>query len=182
MKNLSNVYIYSGLAIALSIVGYYAINYKKPNTKENKSTSNDTTSADVIEYQQEQIPITLADIFVKKANAATILLKNKSIYTKVNNVNARKTYAINDGFINNKIGVIASKNTLIGNIVNVFEDDLGAQNNSNRIYKWVQVKLSADAINEINKSDTSFFSIKLNPKSTYYAYFREDTISLTNKN
>ena len=99
----------------------------------------------------------------------------KNIYTKVDNVNPRRTPYVNNGwFVNNGVGGrITQKNTLIGSVTDVVNDKGLLKNNSGAIYKWIKVKPSSDAIKQI-KDDSS---ILMGTKTDTF-YVREDVIKL----
>ena len=117
-----------------------------------------------------------------KMKEAVKKLGNKNIYTKVDNVMARKTPNVNNGILNNTWGLISAKNTLVGRVTAIAEDKNGAKNSDGRIYKWLKVNLSANAKKSINESEKESFLNRIGgalpTDLTIEAYVREDTITL----
>ena len=92
MSDNKKLYIYSGLAVALAVVGYLLITKKKPlSIKEEDTAGEEDEKNDVVNLpsgstittQQALIEPTLAEIL--KLPLAQIKLKmvNKNIYTKI---------------------------------------------------------------------------------------------------
>jgi hypothetical protein len=182
--NDKKLYMYSGVAIATAIVAYFVI------TRKSKSIGKDavveetviTDTGSEIPLEQALLPAQLEPIFKLPLKEAVKKLGNKSVYTKVDNVMARKSPYVNNGLINNTWGMISAKNTLVGKVIAIAEDKNGAKNVDGRLYKWVKVNLSADAKKSINASEKESFLNKLGGaiplNYAIEAYFREDTITL----
>ena len=185
MENNKKLYIYSGLAIAGAIGVYFLIKNKKNNiVKETEKTNLEvdveetvtTDTGDVIDNAQAQIPKNLKDILDKNVADAKKLLLNKSLYSKINDVNPRTEATVNNGYLNNTFGgKITNKDTFIGNVKDVVEDKGKMKNSDGRVYKWVKVLASVDAIKSINDS-MSWYNVKLVNGSHFYV--REDVIRL----
>jgi len=181
MNSDKKLYLYSGLAIALSVVAYVVITRKKkldtdPSAIEVKPDVT-TTTGDEISNEQAVIDPTLSEIIKLPLAQAKARMLGKNIYSKVDNVNPRQTPYVNNGWlVNNSVGGrITQKNTLIGSVTDVVNDKGLLKNNSGAIYKWVKVKPSPDAVKQI-KDDSSF----LMGTKTDSFYVREDVIKLNN--
>jgi len=182
MNNDKKLYLYSGLAIALSVVAYVVITRKKktdtdPSANQVKPDVT-TNTGDEISNEQAVLDTTIADIIKLPLAQAKAKLLGKNIYTKVDNVNPRRTPYVNNGWlVNNSVGGrITEKNSLIGSVTDVVNDKGLLRNNSGSVYKWIKVKPSLDAIKQI-KDDSSFL---IGAKTDVF-YVREDVIKL-NKN
>jgi hypothetical protein len=182
MNSDKKLYLYSGLAIALSVVAYVVIVRKKksdtdPSSKEVKPDVT-TSTGDEISNEQAVLDPTITEIIKLPLAQAKAKLIGKNIYTKVDNVNPRRTPYVNNGlFVNNSVGGrITQKNSLIGSVTDVVNDKGLLKNNTGAIYKWIKVKPSLDAIKQI-KDDSS---ILIGTKTDTF-YVREDVIKL-NKN
>lgn len=181
MNNDKKLYLYSGIAIALSVVAYVVITRKKkldtdPSAIEVKPDVV-TTTGDEISNEQAVIEPALAEILKLPLAQSKAKLLGKKIYSKVDNINPRQTPYVNNGwFINNGVGGrITQKNTLIGSVTDVVNDKGLLKNNSGAIYKWVKVKPSPEAVKQI-KDDSS---ILMGTKTDTF-YVREDVIKLSN--
>lgn len=181
MNSDKKLYLYSGLAIALSVVAYVVITRKKkldtdPSANQVKPDVT-TTTGDEISNEQAVIDPTLSEIIKLPLAQAKARMLGKNIYSKVDNVNPRQTPYVNNGWlVNNSVGGrITQKNTLIGTVTDVVNDKGLLKNNSGAIYKWVKVKPSPDAVKQI-KDDSSF----LMGTKTDSFYVREDVIKLNN--
>jgi hypothetical protein len=182
MNSDKKLYLYSGLAIALSVVAYVVITRKKktdtdPSANQVKPDVT-TNTGDEISNEQAVLDTTIADIIKLPLAQAKAKLLGKNIYTKVDNVNPRRTPYVNNGWlVNNSVGgKITEKNSLIGSVTDVVNDKGLLRNNSGSVYKWIKVKPSLDAIKQI-KDDSSFL---IGAKTDVF-YVREDVIKL-NKN
>jgi hypothetical protein len=183
MENNKKLYIYSGLAIAGAIGVYFLIKNKKNNiVKETEVTNPEgdveetvtTDTGDVIDIGQAEIPKNLKDILDKSVVDAKKLLLNKSLYSKVNDVNPRTQSFVNNGVFNNTFGgKITNKDTFIGNVKDVVEDTGKMKNLDGRVYKWFKLLASADAIKSINDT-MSWYNVKLVNGSHFYV--REDVV------
>jgi hypothetical protein len=182
MNSDKKLYLYSGLAIALSVVAYVVITRKKkldtdPSANEVKPDVT-TSTGEQISNEQAVLDPTLTEIIKLPLAQAKAKLLGKNIYTKVDNVNPRRTPYVNNGlFVNNGVGGrITQKNSLIGSVTDVVNDKGLLKNNNGSVYKWIKVKPSLDAIKQI-KDDSSFL---IGTKTDAF-YVREDVIKL-NKN
>ena len=184
MNSDKKLYIYSGVAIATAIVAYFII------TRKSKSNSNNdiveetvvTDTGSTIPLEQALLPTQLEPIFKLPLKEAVKKLGNKNIYTKVDNVVARKSPFVNNGILNNTWGTISGRNTLVGKVIAIAEDKNSAKNVDGRVYKWVKVNLSSDAKKSIDASEKESFLNKIGgslpTNYTIEAYLREDTITL----
>ena len=182
MNSDKKLYLYSGLAIALSVVAYVVITRKKkldtdPSAIEVKQDIV-TPTGDEISNEQAVLDPTIAEIIKLPLAEAKAKMLGKNIYTKLDNVNPRQTPYVNNGlFVNNGVGGrITQKNSLIGIVTDVVNDKGLLKNNSGSVYKWIKVKPSLEAIKQI-KDDSSFL---IGTKTDAF-YVREDVINL-NKN
>jgi hypothetical protein len=178
MNSDKKLYLYSGLAIALSVVAYVVITRKKK--LDTDPTSSDipevpTTTGDVVSIEQATIDPTLAEIIKLPLAQAKAKLLGKNIYTKVDNVNPRRTPYVNNGWlVNNGVGGrITQKDTLIGSVTDVVNDKGSLKNSSGFIYKWLKIAPSLDAIKQI-KDDSNFL---IGTKTDTF-YVREDVVKL----
>lgn len=175
------LYLYSGLAIALSVVAYVVItNKKKLDTDPTNNVEEDkpdvtTPTGDVITNQQAVIDKSLEKIINQPLAQVKAQMLGKSIYSKVDNINPRQTPYVNNGLlINNSVGGrITQKDTLIGTVTDVVNDKGSLHNNSGAIYKWFKVTPSPEAIKQIKDDSSILFATKPN---TFYV--REDVIKL----
>jgi hypothetical protein len=175
MNSDKKLYLYSGIAIALSVVAYVVITRKKkldtdPSAIEVKPDVV-TTTGDEISNEQAVIEPALAEILKLPLAQSKAKLLGKKIYSKVDNINPRQTPYVNNGVG----GRITQKNTLIGSVTDVVNDKGLLKNNSGVIYKWIKVKPSPEAVKQI-KDDSS---ILMGTKTDTF-YVREDVIKLSN--
>jgi len=178
MNNDKKLYLYSGLAIALSVVAYVVITKKKKaNTDPTTNVQPDvtTTTGDVISNEQSVIDASLQEILKLPLAQAKSKMLGKDIYSKLENINPRQSAYVNNGwFINNGVGGrITQKDTLIGKVTDVVNDTGSLRNASNTIYKWFKVNPSPEAIRQI-KEDSNFL---IGTKTDTF-YVREDVIKL----
>jgi hypothetical protein len=179
MNDDKKLYLYSGLAIALSVVAYVVITRKKKldsdPTLVEVSPDVTTTTGEVISSEQALIDPTLSDILKLPLAQAKAKMLGKQIYTKIDNVNPRQSPYVNNGWlVNNGVGGrITQKDTLVGSVTDVVNDSGSLHNTSGNIYKWIKVKPSQEAIKQI-KDDSNI----LIPTKTDTFYVREDVIKL----
>jgi hypothetical protein len=178
MNNDKKLYLYSGLAIALSVVAYVVITKKKKlNTDPTKNVKQDVTTStgDVVSVEQAVIDPVLQEIIKLPLAQAKVKLLGKEVYSKVENINPRQTPYVNNGwFVNNGVGGrITQKDTLIGTVTDVVNDKGLLSNNSGSIYKWLKISPSKEAVRQI-KDDSSI----LIPTKTDSFYVREDVVKL----
>lgn len=180
MNHDKKLYLYSGLAIALSLVGYVLIVRKKKLDSDPSSyiVKEDvvTTTGDTISNEQAVVDKTLKEIFELPLQQAKSKLLGKEVFTKVDNVNPRQTPNVNNGwFINNSVGGrITKKDTLIGKITDVGQDKGLLRNNSGNIYKWLKINPSNEAVKQI-KDDSN---ILIGGTKTKTFFVREDVVKL----
>lgn len=179
MNEDKKLYLYSGLAIALSVVAYVVITKKKKSDTD--PTSNvkpdvTTQTGDVISGEQAVLDPTLTDIIKLPLAQTKAKMLGKNIYAKVENINPRQTPYVNNGwFVNNGVGGrITQKDTLIGTVTDVVNDSGSLRNNSGAIYKWFKINPSVEAVKQI-KEDSN---ILLGGTKTKSFYVREDVIKL----
>lgn len=183
MNSDKKLYLYSGLAIALSVVAYLVITEKKklksdPSKEDNTDDKQDvkTPTGDTITVEQAIIDKNLQEILNMPISNAKSKLVNKTIYTKLDNVTPRTTPYVNNGVINNSYGgKIVDKNTKIGIVKDIVEDLGKLKNPQGNVYKWFKVLASKEAIDSVNKTQ-SWWNISLNTGITFYV--REDVIKL----
>lgn len=178
MNSDKKLYLYSGLAIALSVVAYVVITRKKKlDTDPSSNVQEDITTdtGDVVTIEQAVIDPTLAEIIKLPLAQAKTKMLGKQIYTKLDNVNPRQSPYVNNGwFVNNGVGGrITQQDTLIGSVTDVVNDKGSLKNKSGAIYKWFKVAPSLIAIKQI-KDDSNI----LIPTKTDTFYVREDVIKL----
>jgi len=178
MNSDKKLYLYSGLAIALSVVAYVVITKKRkldtdPSSKVQPDVT--TTTGDVITGEQSAIDPTLSEIIKLPLAQAKAQMLGKNIYTKVENVNPRQTPNVNNGwFVNNGVGGrITDKDTLIGSVTDVVNDSGSLHKNNGAIYKWFKVTPSAEAIKQIKNDSNILIGTK-----TETFYVREDVVKL----
>jgi hypothetical protein len=179
MNTDKKLYLYSGLAIALSVVAYVVITKKKKSdTDPTKNVKPDviTPTGDVISGEQAVIDPTLQEIVKLPLAQAKAKLLGKEILSKVENINPRQTPYVNNGwFVNNSVGGrITQKDTIIGTITDVVNDKGLLSNNSGAIYKWFKINPSKEAVSQI-KEDSN---ILLGGTKTKTFYVREDVVKL----
>jgi hypothetical protein len=183
MNSDKKLYVYSGVAIATAIVAYFVIT-KKSKLISKSEVVEETVVTDTgseIPLEQALLPTQLEPIFKLPLKEAVKIIGNKNIYTKVDNVMARKTPNVNNGIFNNTWGLISAKNTLVGRVTAIAEDKNGAKNSDGRVYKWLKVNLSANAKKSIDASEKESFLNRIGGALINYtieAYVREDTITL----
>lgn len=178
MNNDNKLYLYSGLAIALSVVAYVVITRKKKlDTDPSLTVQQDVTTdtGDVVTIEQAVIDPTLSEIIKLPLAQVKSKMLGKEIYTKLDNVNPRQSPYVNNGwFVNNGVGGrITQKDTLIGSVTDVVNDKGLLKNKSGSVYKWFKVKPSPIAIKQI-KDDSNI----LIPTKTDSFYVREDVVKL----
>jgi hypothetical protein len=179
MNSDKKLYLYSGIAIALSVVAYVVITRKKkldtdPSAIEIKPDVI-TPTGDEISNEQVVLDPTIAEIIKLPLAQAKAQMLGKNIYSKVDNVNPRQTPYVNNGWlVNNGVGGrITQKDTLIGSVTDVVNDKGLLKNNSGLVYKWIKVKPSSEAIKQI-KDDSN---ILIGTKTDSF-YVRQDVIKL----
>jgi hypothetical protein len=179
MNSDKKLYLYSGIAIALSVVAYVVITRKKkldtdPSAIEVKPDVT-TSTGDEISNEQAVLDPTIVEIIKLPLAQAKAKMLGKNIYSKLDNVNPRQTPYVNNGwFVNNGVGGrITQKDTLIGVVTDVVNDKGLLKNNSGIVYKWIKVKPSPEAVKQI-KNDSSFL---IGTKTDSF-YVREDVIKL----
>ena len=178
MNNDKKLYLYSGLAIALSVVAYVLITRKKKLDSDPSLTIAEditTDTGDVVTIEQTIIDPTLAEIVKLPLAQAKAKMLGKQIYTKLDNVNPRQSPYVNNGWlVNNGVGGrITQQDTLIGTVTDVVNDKGSLKNKSGNIYKWLKVNPSPIAVKQI-KEDSNI----LIPTKTDTFYVREDVIKL----
>jgi len=178
MNSDKKLYLYSGLAIALSVVAYVLITKKKKLDSDPTSQVKPdvkTSTGDEITNEQSVVDTALASIVKLPLAEAKSKLLGSNIYTKLDNVNPRQSPYVNNGLlVNNGVGGrITQKDTLIGKVTDVVNDAGSLRNGSNTIYKWFKVNPSPEAIRQI-KEDSN---ILLGTKTDTF-YVREDVIKL----
>ena len=179
MNSDKKLYLYSGLAIALSVVAYVVITKKKKlDTDPTSNVKPDVTTqtGDVISGEQAVLDPTLTDIIKLPIAQTKAKMLGKNIYAKVENINPRQTPYVNNGwFVNNGVGGrITQKDTLIGTVSDVVNDSGLLRNNNGAIYKWIKVNPSTEAVKQI-KDDSN---ILLGGTKTKTFFVREDVIKL----
>lgn len=182
MNSNQKLYLYSGLAIALSVVAYVVITEKKKlKSDPSKDTTEDeknveTSTGDTITVEQAIIDKNLQEILDLPISNGKIKLLNKNIYTKLDNVTPRTTPFVNNGMVNNSYGgKIVDKDTKIGIVKDIVEDSGKLKNRKGNVYKWFKVLASKEAIDSINNSK-SWWNPSLKSGITFYV--REDVIKL----
>jgi hypothetical protein len=184
MNGDKKLYLYSGLAIALAIVAYVVITKKKPllNTADSTVDVEEaqenvvvTPTGDEITDEQNQIEPTLKEILKLPLAQVKLKLLNKSLYTKLDDVNPRTTPYVNNGwFVNNNIGgKIKTKGTFAGNVVDVANDKGLLKNTEGKVYVWFKINPSASARKQIEDDSNIFTAQRFN---TFW--LREDVVSL----
>ena len=182
MNEDKKLYLYSGLAIALTLVAYAVITNKKPLLdstdtstveKEEEGDTVITGSGDEVTTEQVTIDPSLSEIL--KLPLAQIKLKtlNQKVYTKIDNVNPRQTPYVNNGyFMNNGVGgKITKKGTYTGMITDVSQDKGSMSNSQGRVYVWFKIKPSAEAVKQIKEDSNILIGTK-----TDTFWLREDVI------
>lgn len=182
MDSNKKLYLYSGLAIALSVVAYVVITRKKkldtdPSSNDKSVEETITTPiGTVISIEQAINDPKLQEIIKLPLSQAKARLLGKSIFTKVPNVNPRQSASVNNGwFVNNSVGGrIIEKDTLIGSVIDVVNDNGSIKNVNGDIYKWFKVNPSPEAIKQI-KDDSN---ILLGSVTSKPFFVREDVVKL----
>jgi hypothetical protein len=185
MDSNKKLYLYSGLAIALTVVAYVVITRKKTSNADSReggakdvetNTETTTTTGDIITTEQAIIDSNLTEILnlpLAKIKASTL---NKRLYTKIDSVNPRTQPFVNNGAFNNTFGgKIELKDTLIGTVKDVVEDSGKLKNPKGNVYKWFKVLASKEAIDSVNDTK-SWFNTPLKEGITFYV--REDVVKL----
>jgi hypothetical protein len=177
------LYLYSGLAIAISVVAYVVITNKKkldadPSNDNDSGNNSDVTTStgDIITTEQALIEKNLQEILNMSISNAKLKLLNKNIFTKLDYVIPRTTPNVNNGVFNNSYGgKIVDKNTKIGIVKDIVEDSGKLKNPQGNVYKWFKVLGSKEAIDSVNKTQ-SLWNTSLKSGITFYV--REDVIKL----
>lgn len=178
MENNKKIYLYSGLAVVISVIMYIGITKrKKYNTDPTNDVQPDVTTktGDVITSEQAIIDLKLQDIFKLPLSQVKSKMLGKEIYSKLENINPRQTPFVNNGwFVNNGVGGrIVEKDTLIGIVTDVVNDRGLLSNNNGNVYKWLKVNPSTEAIQQI-KDDSN---ILIGTKTDTF-FVREDVVKL----
>jgi protoporphyrinogen oxidase len=187
--NSKKVYIYSGLAIlgALGVYGYVSFKKRQEILKAQKEVLDEVQSGEEetivtptgseITVDQATVPKNLDEILKNTPQVASKLLLNKTMFTKVPNVNVRLENFVNNGFINNSFGKIATSDVNVGKVIAVVEDKGKMKNPQGRVYKWFKIKPSQASIDAINKNK-DFLQANRMLTSNLVLYYREDTLKL----
>jgi len=178
MNSDKKLYLYSGLAIAISLAIYVvATKRSKTNTDPINDKKDDvqTSTGDTISVIQATIDPILKEILKLPIVQIKKNLLKKEVYSKVENINPRQQPYVNNGwFVNNGVGGrITDKDTLLGVITDVVKDKGLLKNKEGVVYKWFKIKPSAEAIRQI-KDDSNF----LIPTKTDSFYIREDVVKM----
>ena len=186
MNSDKKLYLYSGLAVVGAIVAYALITNKKSTSSKSsegdvnndpETTNAVTTTGDVIDIEQAEVPASLVEVLKTTSAKATTALINKSIYTKLDNVKVRYNNYVNNGFISNIASTITNKGTLLGNVVQVIDDKGKLKNTNGIVYKWFKIKPSQIAIDDMNRNK-SFLTHTFSANLPIDFYVREDAIKL----
>lgn len=186
MNSNKKLYLYSGLAIVTSLVLYAIITRKKaekssPNQEgvpqNDDSDAIVTTTGDVVSSSQVVIPKTLLQILKGTSAQATALLKNKPIFTKIDNVKIRRENYVNNGFLNNVMSEVTNSGFYLGNVIEVVNDKGNLKNAEGRFYKWFKIKPTQETLDEMNRNK-DFLTSKFLPDFTKAIYVREDVVKL----
>lgn len=152
-------------AVAVTGLGYILL------SKRLKSSGGGDGEGGGDEDPQKTMPKDLLQMI----NNKTIIGKN--IYSKVDYTKLRYDSYVNDGGINNILGEVQNKGTLIGKVVAI-KDDLTKKINpaTGKVYRWLAVKITKEVYDEVGCN-------KWYKGCTPYDYFkapyvREDVISL----
>jgi hypothetical protein len=182
MKGINKTLIYSSVAVVGAVALYFLLTKKKekPVTALDTQSSEEetgevtTSTGDVIEQEQAILPPNLAEILKQSAELVTVQLKNKPVYSKVDEINVRDENFVNNGIVNNIISTISNKDTYLGTVISVVEDKGKLKNNQGRVYKWFKIKPSKEALDDMKKNK-GFFDIMVNIREIF---IREDVIKL----
>lgn len=186
MNKDKKIYLYSGLAIVGAIVAYVLITKKKPlasssnegsGVPDPETTVATTTTGEVVDQSQVNIPKTLSGILKKTSAQVTVDLINKPVYTKLDDVKVRDSNYVNNGIINNIMSTITNRGTLLGNVIQVIDDKGSLKNNDGRVYKWFRIKPAQVTLDEMNRNK-SFLTHSFLPETTKEIYVREDVVRL----
>ena len=186
MNSNKKLYLYSGLAIVTSLVLYAIITRKKTvkgSSQPEGVRQNDdsdtivTTTGDVVSSSQVVIPKTLLQILKGTPAQATALLKNKPIFTKIDNVKIRRENFVNNGFFNNEMSEITNSGFYLGKVIEVVNDKGNLKNPEGRVYKWFKIKPTQETLDEMNRNK-DFLTSKFLPDFTKEIYVREDVVKL----
>lgn len=178
MDKNKKLYLYSGLAIALSVVAYSVITRKRKLDKDpsiSPKADVTTSTGSVLSAEQAILDNTLAQILLLPLSQIKSKLVGSNVYSKVDDVNPRQTPNVNNGWlVNNGVGGrITQKDTFIGKITDVVEDSGSLKNNFGKIYKWFKINPSAEAIKQIKNDSNLLIGTK-----TDSFYVREDVVKL----
>ena len=180
MNTDKKLYLYSGLAIALSVVAYVVITKKKKGSSDPSITVKPdvtTTTGDVISNEQAVIDSSLQEILNKSLSEANAILKGKPVFTKLDNVQVRNDSFVNNGIVNNIMSSISNKGTLLGNVIAVVEDKGRLTNTSGKVFRWLKIQPAQITLDDMNKNK-DFLTRKFLPQYKEVIYVREDVIKL----
>lgn len=187
MNSEKKLYLYSGLAIVGAIIAYVIITKKKPNVNNSGDANGNTdpetnttvsTTGEIIDNEQVLIPKTLSEILKKPSAQVTVALRNKPLYTKLDNVKVRNQNYVNNGIVNNIMSEITNSGFILGNILEVKDDKGGLKNPDGRVYKWFRVKPTQVTLDEMNRNKSFFTHVFLSNSTGREIYVREDTVKL----
>jgi F0F1-type ATP synthase delta subunit len=180
MNSDKKLYLYSGLAIALSVVAYVVITKsKKANTDPTTNVKPDvkTTTGDIISNEQSVIDSSLQEILNKSLSEANATLQGKPIFTKLDNVQVRNGNYVNNGIVNNIMSSISNKETLLGNVIAVVEDKGRLTNISGKVFRWLKIQPAQVTLDDMNKNK-AFLTRNFLPEYKEVIFVREDVIKL----
>jgi hypothetical protein len=186
MNSDKKLYLYSGLSILGAIILYAIITKKKALTPllegsgsaEPEGTVAVTSTGEVIDQAQVNIPANLAKILNKTSAEATIELINKPVYTKLDDVKVRNDRFVNNGIINNILSKITNRGTLLGNVIQVVDDKGKLLNPQGKVYKWFKIKPAQITLDDMNRNKDFLTHTFLANSTGKEIFVREDAIKL----
>jgi len=180
MNSDKKLYLYSGLAIALSVVAYVVITKnKKGGTSASNTVKPDvkTTTGDMISNEQSVIDSSLQEILNKTVSEANTTLQGKPVFTKLDNVQVRNSNFVNNGIVNNVMSSISNKGTLLGNVIAVVEDKGKLTNINGKVFKWLKIQPAQVTLDDMNKNK-DFLTRRFLPEFKEVIFVREDVVKL----
>lgn len=159
------IYISLGLVAATAVV-LISKNRGKSGNREN------TEGGDVDDNKQKTQP------------KLTEMIKNKSIIGKdiksqVDNVRLRTSSYVNDGFANNRYGEVVAKNTIVGRVKQIAQDQTGATNPSTKkTYNWLGVEITDAVYDDIQANQRNILTRDVWKSKRVPLWVREDVVTI----
>lgn len=160
------IYISLGLVATTAIVLLVSNRGKDDNAENSEGGSE--TNEDIQKTQPK-----LSEMIKNK----TII--GKDIKSQVDNVRLRISSYVNDGFANNRYGEVPAKNTLIGRVKQIAQDQGGTTNPTTKtIYNWLGVEITDAVYDDIQANQRNLLTRDVWKNKRVPLWVREDVVAI----